>query len=1591
MTMHLLRGRRSRLATLGLLCSLILGVVVFGPAPLRAAGVPSAPTGLTAIALDSQVGLAWKPATGATSYQVYRGTSVNTITTLVTPAGYTGTTFTDTGRTNGTTYYYAVKATSVDGQSSAGQLAQARPAARACSTGNAVRLENCFTGTSSWKSTPGATTQDSGGIEGYLSAASVDNGSSVDLHVSTANGAPFHVEIYRTGSYGGTQGRLIGQIPGRVGNIGFCAKELNTTGLIDCSSWGSDTTITTTSQWVSGVYLLKLVRDDNNTHNEIPLVVRDDGSTSDVLYGVPTNTYQAYNSFLGKSLYDWNSDAPNTVTGTTRAVQVSMDRPYSQPSSGSYAHDYYTRTDIATVSWLEKQGYNATYVASPDVDQNGAQLKSHKVFISGSHDEYWSQNEFDAVVAARDSGTSVIFMGANAAYWKVRFAASPYSGVANRTIISYKTAQGGPVDPTGAKTSTWRDPNGPNRPENQLIGQMYVGDNDLQNFPLQVSSTEGQNRVWRYTSAASQDAGAEMSIGTDIVGWEWDSRVANGLEPAGVKTVASSPVTGNLVQNSGATYTTGAATQMSTIYKAASGATVFSTGTNNWWRGLGTNVEGAGTPDTRLQQVLVNVLSDTGSAPSTLSSALTLDPSGAPSVTAASPAAGATNVSTTTKITFTLDKEIDTATIDNSDITLTGPGGASVAGTVSLSNATKTITFTPTSSLNASAGYTATLTTGIKAWNGTALAAAVSRTFSTGAGAPPTVTSRTPGVGATGVATISPVKVTFDRSMNAATITTSSATIKTSGGVAVNTTVSYDATTRVATINPTAALAESSTYTVTLDGTIAASDGVALGTPVTWSFTTGTNVKIVSRVPANGATNVSPSAVVSVVFSRAIDPTTLTSASLSLDKAGVVVAGTLAYDPVTTTATFTPGADLAASSVYTLTVTSAIRDANNAPVDGGATTFTTAAATSAPNVTATSPLNGAVSVPTGTNVTATFDRALDPSTVTGANVTLKPDGGAAVAASVSYDATARRITLDPLADLTDGAHYTFTLTTGIRSSTGTPLAAQVTSGFTVSTCPCSLMGTLAPAQTGLPVQDGRGGAGPWSYEMGTKITVTKDSDLTSLRFYKDAGETGTHVGRVWTEGGAQIASVTFTGETASGWQKQALASPVTLAAGTNYVVSVGLNATFVDTVSGLATPIVSGPLKSVGAGLFGNSAGTFPTQSWNNSNYFVDGVVSAAAAPLAPAVTTQSPTSGATGVATSTTVKADFSKAMDPSTLTTTTVKLNVAGGGAAVTGSVSYDATANRVTFTPSAALAEGTAYTATITTGAKATDGTPLASAVSWTFSTQSPLGPTVTATSPANGATGVSPGSALTATFSAAMDASTITSSTVQLLTPSSAVVPATVTYNATTRVATLTPTSALATSTTYTARVTTGVKDSSGTAMATAYSWTITTSQCPCSLLSSWTPASTGLDVQDGRSGSGPFSYEMGVKIRSSQNMQISAIKFYKSPGETGTHVGRIWSAAGTALQSVTFGTETASGWQTATLTTPFTITAGQNYVVSVGINKYFVQSTGTFTNTVSNGPLSAIADGANGVFGASAGTFPTGSWNNSSYGIDVIAS
>src|ERR671935_193228 len=195
---------------------------------------------------------------------------------------------------------------------------------------------------------------------------------------------------------------------------------------------------------------------------------------------------------------------------------------------------------------------------------------------------------------------------------------------------------------------------------------------------------------------------------------------------------------------------------------------------------------------------------------------------------------------------------------------------------------------------------------------------------------------------------------------------------------------------------------------------------------------------------------------------------------------------------------------------------------------------------------------------------------------------------------------------------------------------------------------------------------------------------------------------------------------------------------------------------------------------------------------------------------------------------------------MDATTITGSSFTLTPSGGSP-VAASVSYDGTSNTATLTPSAALASGTTYTAKLDTTIKATDGTALSSPVSWSFTTITGP-PTVTSTTPADGATGVATSIAPTATFSRDMDATTITSSSFTLTGPSGAVaasvsynattktatltpstsssftltpsggsaVAATVSYNATTNTATLTPSSALANSTNYTANLSTSIR-------------------------------------------------------------------------------------------------------------------------------------------------------------------------------------
>ena len=138
-------------------------------------------------------------------------------------------------------------------------------------------------------------------------------------------------------------------------------------------------------------------------------------------------------------------------------------------------------------------------------------------------------------------------------------------------------------------------------------------------------------------------------------------------------------------------------------------------------------------------------------------------------------------------------------------------------------------------------------------------------------------------------------------------------------------------------------------------------------------------------------------------------------------------------------------------------------------------------------------------------------------------------------------------------------------------------------------------------------------------ELGVKFQADVVGSITALRFYKGAANTGTHVGNLWTRTGSLLASATFTGETASGWQEIQLTTPVAIQAGTTYVASYhSSSGYFALDEAYFTTDDYTPPLRALARGVDGGNGvykvgeSGFPTATWNANNYWVDVVFSPA-------------------------------------------------------------------------------------------------------------------------------------------------------------------------------------------------------------------------------------------------------------------------------------------------------------------------------------------------------------------------------------------
>ncbi len=477
-----------------------------------------------------------------------------------------------------------------------------------------------------------------------------------------------------------------------------------------------------------------------------------------------------------------------------------------------------------------------------------------------------------------------------------------------------------------------------------------------------------------------------------------------------------------------------------------------------------------------------------------------------------------------------------------------------------------------------------------------------------------------------------------------------------SSGGAVAASVAYNPATQTATLTPNSVLTLDTVYTVTVTGAQNTA-GIAMSIPFTWSFATdipGPSVE--SESPSNGTNGASVTTIVSATFNVAVQSSTVNSNDFVLKTSGgSSVAATVSYNSSTNTATLTPTSALANSTTYSATV-SGVTDTAGDPMSSPFTwSFTTVAPT--PSVISETPVSGATAVSTNSTVAATFNEALLASTVNSTDFVLKSSSGSTIAATVSYNTTTFTATLAPASLLANSTTYTATLS-GIENSSGAAMASPFSWSFT--TGPAPAVTTETPAANAANVA------------IGTALTATFNE------FVQASTVNATDFVLKTSSGSSVAATVSYNSST----NTATLTPTSALANSTTY------------------TATISGVTDTVGDPMYSPFSWSFTT-----------------VAP-APAVTSETPSSSATSVATNSTVAATFSEALLASTVNSTDFVLK-SSSGSTIAATVSYNSSTFTSTLTPTSLLVNATTYTATLN-GISSSTGVAMASAFSWSFTT-------------------------------------------------------------------------------------------------------------------------------------------------------------------------------------------------------------------------------------------------------------------------------
>jgi hypothetical protein len=368
---------------------------------------------------------------------------------------------------------------------------------------NPIQAENARRGDGGWE----VPAQSGTLISGYASEVSVSPGQSFQLHVRAPEGTRYRVLVYRLGWYRGMGARLVTCVPGCASSRRAVSQPQPTapdprSGLFE-TPWRVTDRVAIAPEAVSGYYEAKLEIVSGpgaGALGVIPLIVREPSPRAAVLIEVPVNTWQAYDTWGGKSFYG--------IRGSTHAPKVSFQRPYD----GRILHDMGFDLELPWVRFLERGGVDVAYQTDADTDRDPGSLLRHRLVFSIGHDEYWTQRMRDGFDHALGLGTNLMF-GSNSGLWRARYEDHW------RTLVDWRNPYADPVHDFRYDTGEFRRFG---EPECGLMAVQYqpYAQRSLSAPPTPYTVVGPAGDPW--LSAAGLRAGDVIG---GVVGYEWDSLV----------------------------------------------------------------------------------------------------------------------------------------------------------------------------------------------------------------------------------------------------------------------------------------------------------------------------------------------------------------------------------------------------------------------------------------------------------------------------------------------------------------------------------------------------------------------------------------------------------------------------------------------------------------------------------------------------------------------------------------------------------------------------------------------------------------------------------------------------------------------------------------------------------------------------------------------------------------------------------------------------------------------------------------------------------------------------------------------------------